>query len=443
MSYNQRVQAGRVAESSSLTARWAAYLRSDSMVRQGALVFCASMFGNICGFLFHAIASRRLGVEEYGALYALISAFLIVATPFNIFATVVAKFAAEFRALRDASHLRGLVLGLVRGCAIIGVGYMIVAVIVAVPLARFLHVSAWTIPFIGLIVAVALLSALLRAFAQGTQDFLGYSFSSAGEGIAKVLGIIFFTAVGWHLFGGLMAFFVGALTGVVIIGLGLYRRYAPVAQQPVRYDWRRIALTSGGSAALTIVIMLMGYADVVIVKHSFDPTQAGIYSAASLGGKILFFLVGFIPTVLLPQAADRHARGERTHGVLLASCWMLAGFAFCGLLAFRVLGIVLLHALVGNAYDAAQGLLVWYGSAMALLALTNVLGSYGIATHRFAFAVPALLLTIATLSTIAFYHPSLLSVVKVLFIGNLITTVAVALVLGLQGMRTQPVASAG
>jgi O-antigen/teichoic acid export membrane protein len=183
--------------------------------------------------------------------------------------------------------------------------------------------------------------------------------------------------------------------------------------------------------------MLMGYADVVIVKHFFDATQAGIYSAASLGGKILFFLVGFIPTVLLPQAADRHARGERTQGVLLASCCMLGFLAVCGLLSFRVLGIVLLHALVGHAYDAAQELLIWYGSAMALLALTNVLGSYGIATHRLAFSVSALLVTIGTLLIIAFYHPSLLSVVKTLFFGNLVTAVAVAATLGWQGMQSQ------
>ena len=63
---------------------------------------------NVCGFVAHAVASRQLGVAAYGALYALINAALIAALPVAFVAPVVAQLAAEFRALHDDGHLRGL-----------------------------------------------------------------------------------------------------------------------------------------------------------------------------------------------------------------------------------------------------------------------------------------------------------------------------------------------
>ncbi|HYL26434.1 MAG TPA: hypothetical protein VEW74_01300, partial [Candidatus Nitrosotalea sp.] len=83
-------------------------LRASAMLKQSLLVFAASMVLNVCGFIAHAVASRQLGVTDYGGLYALISAATIGAVPAAFVAPVVAQLAAEFRALHDDGHLRGL-----------------------------------------------------------------------------------------------------------------------------------------------------------------------------------------------------------------------------------------------------------------------------------------------------------------------------------------------
>ena len=47
-------------------------VRGD-FARHGLLVFASSMLVNIFNFVFHFTISRRLGVAEYGDLYALFS----------------------------------------------------------------------------------------------------------------------------------------------------------------------------------------------------------------------------------------------------------------------------------------------------------------------------------------------------------------------------------
>ncbi len=400
-------------------------LRASAIVKQSLLVFSAGMVLNVCGFVAHAVASRQLGVTAYGGLYALINAALIAALPAAFVAPVVAQLAAEFRALHDDGHLRGLTDGIAGGFAKLGVVYLVVATLGAFPFARFLHVPVWSVPFVGLLAAVALFVNALRAIAQGTQDFIGYGLSNAVEGIAKVLGIGSLIAVGFALGGAVIGFLLGPLCALIYLGLRLRRRYALSEPHSVRYDWRRIFNAGAGAAAATVAIALMGSADVVLVKHYFAPHEAGLYAAASLGGKMLLYLVGFVPTVLLPQAADRHARGARTGEVLAGSLAMLSAVALCGLLLFYFFGLQVLHALVGHAFDAAAPLLVRYGLAMVLLALTNALTYYGIATHRLAFTVPLFVCTLGTLCAIVTVHPTLATVVEIMVVGNFAAALAV------------------
>ena len=411
-------------------------LRNSRMARQGALAFVASLMLSVGGFLFHAIASRNLGVEEYGKLYALISVVTVAGLPVALVTPVAARFAAEFRALHDASHMRGLTRDIGRLSAALALTYIAGSFVLSQSISEYLRVPVWSVPLAGIMCALGVFSGQFRAVAQGTQDFLGYAFSLAGEGVTKVVAMALCALLGLGLAGGIFGFTAGLLCGMLLIGIRLFLRYRSAHAQSIQYDWRRIALSGAGAAALTISITLIGSVDVVLVKHFFSATDAGLYSAASLGGKIVLYFVGFVPTVLLPQATDRHVRGQRTREALMACLATLGVLALGGLLIMKLFGIYILHALVGPAYDAAAGLLVGYAAAMVLQATISVLGAYGIATHRLAFAIPLLCGTIFTIGAIALFHPTLTAVVEVLVTGNALTCVAVAVAITWQGIRS-------
>jgi O-antigen/teichoic acid export membrane protein len=409
------------------------------MLRQGALVFFATMVLNVGGFVFHAIASRRLGVADYGVLYTLISGCTIAAVPSALAVPVIARFAAEFRVLHDDRHVRRLIVDVVRVFGALALLYLAIALVTMNAVGAFLHVPAWTVPFVALMGGGLLVSAVLRAVAQGTQDYRAFTISCVTDGFSKVVVLVIFTALAFGLIGGVLGFTAGIFGGAVAVGVTLLGRYGSVGDCEMRYDWRRIVVSGLGSAAITIAGAVMGSADVVLVKHFFDADQAGIYSAASLGGKVLLYFVGFIPTILLPQATERHVRGERTRYALMVCVAVLVGIGIAGVIALKFFGIVLLHALVGHAFDAAASLLLPYGTAMVCLALAGMLGSYGIATHRIVFAVPLVFCVVGTLISIALFHQSLAQVVTAVAVGNAVTACAVALAIGLQaawGERT-------
>ena len=325
----------------------------------------------------------------------------IAALPAAFVAPVVAQLAAEFRALHDDGHLRGLTRQRRRGFARLGL---------RLSGGRGLRRRAVRAlpPRAGVVGAVrrsarrrrALLERAARRSRKERKISSATRSRTRSKASRKSAASSLLIAVGFKLGGGIVGFFLGPLCALIYLGLRLRRRYANAQPHDVRYDWRRILNAGAGAAAATIAVTLMGSADVVLVKHYFDAHAAGLYAAASLGGKMLLYLVGFIPTVLLPQAADRHARGAQTREVLVAKPADVRRRR-----ALRALRLQLLrHRRAPRARRTrlrrGAPLLVTYGMAMVLLALTNALTYYGIATHRLAFTVPLFICTLGTLAAI-------------------------------------------
>lgn len=393
------------------------------------------MFVNICGFVFHMIAGHKLGPVVYGSLYALLSMSIVATLPIVLFNPVIVKFAAEFRALHDASHLRRLTLDVMRASVILGALFIVAAIVDIRSITAFLHVPAWSVVVTVVFIAVTLLSSALRSVAQGTQRFHSYSISISIESASRVLLLIALAVFG--LFGGLLSLLVGAAIGLAAMAYALFKRYHAMPAHSITYDWRRIGAATWGSTAAACAATLIGNVDVIIVKHKFPAFEAGIYSAAALGGKILLYLVGFISIILLPQAADRHARGEGTGRTMTTALAMFAAFSVVGLLILRLEGTLIINVMLGTKFDAAIPLLTWYGLAMVFLALTTALCSYGIATHRLAFAIPVLVCTFGTLVAIAFARTSLMQVVMILVIGTAVMAASAAAAVGVQAWRAQ------
>lgn len=408
--------------------------RSNDVFRHGLLVFAATTLVNLGGFLFHAEVSRNLGVAAYGSLYAVISLAQLAALPAGILTTVISKFAAEFRALNDPAHLRALSLLVSKVFGIVALLYVASGFAFGTAIGQFLQVPSWAVVLAAAMAGAVILILALRAIAQGVQDFGGFSVSLALEaGLKATLGGAL-TMAKLGLAGGLSGFAAGGVLSGAYIGWRLWAKYAKAARTKLHIDWRRVFFTTIGATALTVATTILTFGDVIVVKHFFSPHEAGIYAAASLGGKILFFLVSFAPTVLIPKVVDSQTRGENSIGTLGGVLIMVVGLSLVGCMGFLSGANVILHLLVGGKFNEAAPILPWYALAMSLLAITNVIASYSIALHRFAFSVPLVLIAAVEIVAIYVYHPALHSVLNMLVAGNALALVAVSITLGVQSV---------
>jgi O-antigen/teichoic acid export membrane protein len=400
-------------------------LARNDFVRQSLIVFCASTLVNALGYGFHFAISRRIGVVQYGVLSALNAAYMICSTFAAIVGTVVVKYAAELRAVGDTPKLTAFVRKLMLFCVVLAALAIVVGISASHAIANFLKVEdaraiALDVAIIGIVVA----NAPLRAVFQGLEEFTTFSILATTESLLKASLGILFVYMGFGVTGAFAGWTVGSMVSLLAAATILLRRFPHVSRAPLFIDFRRLGITTANVAIAMSMLTVIGYFDVLVVKHYADPTTAGLYGALSLSGKILFFFVAFVPTVLLPKATRLALAGRSALPIFFQAMGIVVAISVAGLVVYGVAPGLIVTTLAGASFAPAAPYVFSYGVAMVLLAALNVVVTFKIGLHRFDFIVPLTFVAVGEIVGISLHHARLGDVISVLICGNVVALAA-------------------
>ncbi len=379
-----------------MVARRRAGMRMDRLARDG-LVLALGMAGmNGANWVYHMVMSRALAPAGYGGLSALLGALFILTVPVTaIQMGVSASVARGGRSAGPPSSHAGAVPLPVAGAApfspgmlsrwlraflLLGLAASAVVVAFSSPLAGLLRLES---PAPVIIVGTALISWLplpvVRGMLQGSRRFWALGASFLAEGVLRLgLGVLL-VSLGLGLKGAVAAISLASL-GALVVTLRSARALssagpsASAAGSGDAFRWLLpYLLAAAGMTVLT-------YADVVFVKTRFPPADAGIYAAASTGGKIILYATAPLAMVMLPEVVRRNGQGSRSWGVLLRTALYAAGAGGTLLAAYALAPGAIMRILFGGAYVAGAALLPLVGLGMlatelALLGIYYLLGA--------------------------------------------------------------------
>lgn len=392
-------------------------LRSE-FLRHGSIVFASTTLVNAFNYLFHAVISRNIGVADYGALSSLFAGLALLSVPAGILTMIVVKFAAEFRALDDRAGVRALAEGVIRWTTLAAVLAVVLGLFLRGAIGAWLHIG--NLLAIGLAIAIFGLTIVLpgaRGILQGTQDFGRLALSTGIEAGAKCAFGVSFVYAGMGLGGAMFGYACGTAFSLAFTLIAV-RTHFGAARKPLTIDVPRLWRTTGGVGLSTLALTTLGFADVLLVKHFFDPQSAGLYGAVSLTGKALLFAVGFVPTIVLPKATARAMAGESPLPILAQAAGAIVLLSTCGLTVLALFPGLAVRVMAGASFGAASQYVLSYGIAMAMLAATAMVATYKIGIHRFDFVGALLAVMIGEIVAISFLHDSLGSVIRILMIGH-------------------------
>lgn len=403
----------------------ARFLRGD-FARHGLLVFASTMLVNAFNYGFHFTISRRLGVVDYGDLYALLSALGLMSVPIASLTMVVVRYSAEFHSLGDRERLAELYRWVIVRCAVAGAVVFAAACAVAPLVASVLHLrDARSVVWAGLALALSIVLPGIRGIVQGTQDFGRFAISTAIEAGGKAGFGVAFVLLGYGVAGAFAGYAIGVAASIWYTMFAIRRHIAGArALEALRVNMRRLAATAAGATLATLAMTMLTSADTLLVKHFFSRDDAGLYSSVSLVGKVLFFVVGFVPTIILPKAAARRAAGEPAWPLIAQATAVTFAICGAGLVTLSFVPGTIVTLMAGHAFAGAAPFVFSYGLAMTLLGVTSVVVAYKVGIHRFDFVPFLLVVAAGEIVAIASYHPSLAAVIAVLTAGHAVALVS-------------------
>lgn len=403
----------------------------DDLLQHGGIVAVATVASGGFNYAYQLFMGRALGPEQYGAFGALFALFYLVNVLGRGIRFSVARFVSCFdrRASASAFHRGALSRSLLVG------GIIFAALTTAsVPLGDFLGVAPRMVVVVAATIPPGLAFTANQGVLEGQQRFAalgGYKILKAGLKLG--LGVVFVLA-GFGLYGAFGAIVTSLFVALVASTAYVGWRLRTTRTSTTGVDYRQ-AYRYGFPAILAgFCLTIPANADVIVVKHFFPATDAGLYTAASVLGKVLVFLPMGISTALFPKvSADHESESDGRPDALFYRALLYAGvIGGAGALAYWVAPATILSVLFGDAYVAATPILRWYGLAVLPFVLAVVVLNFQLARDRMRFVYVFATGSVVEVALVWVAHASLVQVVQIVLLTN-----SVIFAIGIAVVRTE------
>lgn len=396
--------------------------RKNPLIKNGLIFFSGSMAISAGNYIFHLVLGRMLGPADYGILASLISLSVILSIPMSTVQTVIIKIASNCKVSQNYGRLRFVLETFLKNSFLAGLIFLAILYAIAGPLARFLKIpDSRLIFFLGFLLLLCFLIPITRGILQGLQKFKALSLNFFIEALVKTILAIFLVIIGFKVYGALLAIILSTLAAFIASFRPLKFIFAA---SPQKTHFRKAARYSLPVFCSLFFFALLYNLDVVLVKHFLPEQAAGLYSALSKLGQIIFFATGAISAVMFPMVAEKYQKGENHNHLLIQSLKIVSIAGSLAVIFYFVFPNLVIRLLFGASYLAVAPLAGLFALAMLFLSLINILISYHLSIHSFKFIFLVAGAGIAEILLIAFYHHSLGQVVMdVLFsLGGLLAS---------------------
>jgi O-antigen/teichoic acid export membrane protein len=377
---------------------------NKKLLTNSLIFFAGTIILSVFNYLYNAFMGRLLGPAEYSVIGSLLAFISIITIPTNAVATATMRFTAHYHAIGEDGLIRGFLNSFTRKLIVVGIVVAILLAILSGPLANFLHLPS-VVPVI--IIAPLLITAILlpvnRGILQGLQWFIA---SITNQGIDAVLKLILGVAlvkVGFGINGAVGALVLSSITAYAasfyVLKPIIKHKEKPIIGVPQEIkEFSTVALV-----AFLLATLLMNI-DILLVKHYFDPYQAGLYTALSTIGKIILFVTTPVVTVMFPMISDLQGRNEKHYRVLFQSMLLVLVISLCGVGGYYLLPHLVVNILYGATFAPIIPYLGLFGVVMLLYSLINLWINYFLSIGDKLFIWPLLISPVVEILLLVMYH---------------------------------------
>lgn len=405
---------------------------SFGLIKQGSLMFFAIAIFNILNLLYQLYMIRNLSTINYGILNSLLSILIIVSLPSGTLQTVVTKYISIFHTINHHEKINILIRSFIKKTLVFGTVIFLILIIGSGRISSFIQIkSPSLIVILGLTTFLSIILPIAQGGLQGLQKFgyLGLVMITNG-GLKLALGILF-VYIGYGVVGAMSALvlsiFITLLLGFTMLASVLPR---PLIFIPSPSNLKNNLNTSDINfseihryfylvALVYLCFMILTNVDVVLVKHFFEPLDAGYYSISQMVGKIILFLPVAITLVMFPETSKLHAQTKDTSNVLKKSIIYVGVLSGTAALICLLCPGLIIRLLSGQYHSECVPLARIFSVTMFFFALIYVLLFYHLSIHRQDFIYSLILLTGFQVIAIALFHETLSQVIYIMC-GNAI-----------------------
>jgi len=314
-----------VSDSSSLKSK----TLQARIVAGSVVLLSGSTLAAVLNLAYNVAVARFLGPNGFGhatVVYTLLTIISAATLAFQIIAAKVvvqqptpeAK-SAVYRALHRDSWVAGLFIAFL-------------LLVFERQITSYLNLpSSWLIVLLAVGSAFYVPLGTRRGYSQGEFGFRGLATNLVLEGAVRLIGSLVAVLLGTGVIGVIAANAVA----MAVSWAAIPPKLTGHAPNPIRF---RGAFRELSQAMVFFAgqVLINNYS-IVLVKHYFLATEAGLYAAVAMVGRVIFLVCSAVVNSMFPLVAGTTAAERKNHTVLATSLLLVLGIGSLMCLALRVM----------------------------------------------------------------------------------------------------------
>ena len=324
-------------------------------------------------FAYNIAVARFLGPTAFGHATAVYTLLILISAVTLSFQIVSAKVVAQQSSFGGKS---AAYRGFHRGAWKCGITVALLLLLFQKAIAGYLNLPS-PILIVLLAIGVAFYVPLgsRRGYIQGAYGFHSLAANLVLEGLVRLGGSLLLIKLGFGVPGVIAA----NAAGVAMAYFAAVPKLAPAVPSELH-------LPDAFREALQAIVFFAGQVlinncDIVLVKHFFPSTAAGLYAAVALVGRVVYAFSSAVINTMFPIMAGTRSEQRKGHGVLGISLLLVLGIGSVIALALRLAPAALWTMLFGSQFAIAGKyglpyLLALYAATTVVYSLSVVIIAY-------------------------------------------------------------------
>ncbi|OGG00163.1 hypothetical protein A2Y99_02295, partial [Candidatus Gottesmanbacteria bacterium RBG_13_37_7] len=222
-----------------------------------------------------------------------------------------------------------------------------------------------------------------KAVLSGTLSFKYLTLNGFFEIGLKLLVSVILVLFNFKLIGALIGPVAGLVTSLLLSHIELSYILKSSEKTKVSYSWDRVIKKLIPFFLITFALNSMINLDIILVKHFFDAKIAGDYVALSTVGKIIFYIVGPVISVMFPLISNRVEKGTSYILPLLGTLALTLAMNLMLVFSYFVFPKAIISSLFGRNYLGAVPYMGTFAFFMSVYTVNSVLSYFLISISYF------------------------------------------------------------
>jgi O-antigen/teichoic acid export membrane protein len=355
-------------------ARSARNLRAR--VLSGSMIMLVSSgFVGAMNLAYNLAIAHVLGADRFGHASAVYTVLMLLSSVTLSFQLLCSKFVAKNDSVPGKI---GIYRYLHRRAWVYGLGLGILLALSSRVISGYLNLPS---PNYIILLATAMMFyvplGVRRGLMQGMYDFRPLAFNFVLEVVVKLGGALILMAVGLGVSGVVIAIVASVVVAYIFA--------RPRRELTIHCEAMLPAALGEGIQASVFFVgqVIINNLDIILVKHFFSATEAGVYAAIALVGRVVYMLSWSVVSGMFPFSAGVRSEEKDGRAVLGTAVLLVVLISSLFTLGIWLAPPHLWHIVLGAGFplggrSSYTSLLVLYAATTGIYSLSVVLMTYEI-----------------------------------------------------------------